>query len=221
MSPDGLSRDAVRASVDEVRERIERAGGHDVTLVAVTKGFGPEAVEAVAAAGVGDVGENVVSELLAKRDASPALRRHFLGRIQRRDVRRADGVDLWQTVDRPEAGVEIARRWPGSAVLVQVNLSGAANRPGCGFDDAPALVQALGALDLDVRGLMGVAPVGPPEKARPGFARLVATARATGLDVISMGMTDDLEVAVQEGATMVRIGRALFGPRPVAPAARR
>jgi PLP dependent protein len=68
---------------------------------------------------------------------------------------------------------------------------------------------------------MGVAPVGPPEKARPGFARLVATARATGLDVISMGMTDDLEVAVQEGATMVRIGRALFGPRPVAPAARR
>lgn len=202
-----------------VRARIEAAGGRDVTLVAVTKAFGPEAIAAAAAAGVEDFGENSVAELLAKHDGG--ARWHFLGRIQRRDVRRAAGVHLWQSVDRAAAGVEIAHRWPGAAVLVQVNVSGEPQKYGCTFEEAPPLVDELRALDLDVRGVMGIGPAGPPEAARPGFRRLAALARVLGLREVSMGMTDDLEVAVQEGSTMVRVGRALFGPRPVVATARR
>jgi uncharacterized pyridoxal phosphate-containing UPF0001 family protein len=205
----------------EVHARI-RASGCDparITLVAVTKGFGPDTVAEAAAAGITDFGENQIDQLLRKHGASG--RWHFLGRIQRRDVRRAEGVALWQSVDRLAAGEEIAKRWPGAAVLVEVNVSGEDDKLGCTFDEARPLVAALRGLGLDVQGLMAVGPRGGPELARPGFRRLVALADELGLPVRSIGMSDDLEVAVEEGSTMVRIGRALFGPRPVAPAARR
>lgn len=204
-----------------VRDRIERAGGDlgRVTVVAVTKGFGRDAVEEAAAAGVTDFGENLVDQLEAKRDDTH--RWHFLGHVQRRDVRRAAGVTLWQSVDRVAAGAEIAKRWPGAAVLAQVNVSGEAAKLGCAPADTPALVGQLRDLDLDVRGVMGVGPHGGPEAARPAFRTLARLAAELGLPEVSMGMSDDLEVAVQEGTTMVRIGRALFGPRPDRPAVRR
>jgi uncharacterized pyridoxal phosphate-containing UPF0001 family protein len=97
---------------------------------------------------------------------------------------------------------------------VQVNVSGERDKNGCRFDDAPALVDDLVARGLDVRGLMAVGPTGPPELARLGFRRLVELADRLGLPERSMGMTGDLEVAVQEGSTMVRVGTGLFGPRP-------
>lgn len=204
-----------------VRERIAAVGGDTdaVRVVAVTKGFGPETVREAAEAGITDFGENTADQLVAKHDDTHAW--HFLGRVQRRDVRRLAGVALWQSVDRAAAGDEIARRWPAAAVLVQVNLSGEPGKLGCSFEDAPALVDGLRGADLDVRGLMGVGPHGGPEAARPGFRRLVALADALALPVRSIGMSDDLEVAVQEGSTMVRIGRALFGPRSDLPGARR
>ena len=219
MAPVTLSDVAERLA--EVRGRIEGAGGDPgaVTVVAVTKGFGPDAVQAAAEAGLTDFGENLVDELLAKRDA--AHRWHFLGRVQRRDVKRAVGVGLWQSVDRLAAGEEIARRWPGAAVLVQVNVSGEPGKLGASFEQAPALVEQLRALDLDVQGVMAIGPHGGPEAARPGFRRLAALADQLGLGIRSIGMSDDLEVAVQEGSTMVRVGRALFGPRPRSPGARR
>ena len=203
-----------------VRERISSAGARpeDVRVVAVTKAQGPGAVEAALAAGLRDLGENYAQELVAKRqavDAGPAeWRWHFLGHVQRNKVRLlAPVVTLWQAVDRVAAGREIARRAPGAAVLVQVDVSGEAQKRGCRLDDVPALVEELTALGLDVRGLMAVGPTGPPEDARPGFRRLVTTAERLGLRERSIGMSDDLEVAVSEGATMVRVGRALFGPR--------
>jgi pyridoxal phosphate enzyme (YggS family) len=216
-----LTADLVAERLDGVRARIAAAGGDPdtVTVVAMTKGFGPEAVEAAAAAGVADFGENLVDELLAKRDA--AHRWHFLGRIQRRDVRRATGVALWQSVDRMAAGEEIAKRWPGAAVLVQVNTTGEPQKQGCAPEDAPALVDGVRRLGLDAQGLMTIGPAGPAEGAREAFAVLAATGRSLHLRQLSMGMTDDLEVAVQEGATMVRVGRALFGPRPDPSQARR
>jgi uncharacterized pyridoxal phosphate-containing UPF0001 family protein len=129
----------------------------------------------------------------------------------------ADAVDLWQAVDRLAAGREIARRAPGAQVLVQVNVSGEPQKHGCAVEGAPALVDDLAALGLDVRGLMAIGPTGPPEQARPGFRTVVALADRLGLPVRSVGMSDDLEVGVAEGATMVRVGRALFGPRDVGP----
>lgn len=204
----------VAERLDHARSRIEAAGGDPdaMTLVAVTKGFGREAVEAARAAGVTDFGENRVAELVEKHDR--ASRWHFLGRIQRRDVRDAAGVHLWQSVDRLAAGEEIARRWPSSSVLVQVNTSGEPEKQGCSIEDVPRLVDGLRGLGLDVRGLMTIGPRGAPEAARPGFRALASAQHALGLTEASMGMTDDLEVAVEEGSTMVRLGRALFGPRP-------
>jgi PLP dependent protein len=147
---------------------------------------------------------------------------HFLGHVQRNKVRSlAAVVGLWQGVDRLAAGAEIAARAPGAKLLVQLNVSDEPARNGCPPDDVPALVGELRALGLDVAGLMAMGPPGPPERARPGFRRLVAMADDLGLAVRSIGMTADLEVAVEEGTTMVRIGRGLFGPRPERPDLRR
>ncbi|MGI8984253.1 MAG: YggS family pyridoxal phosphate enzyme [Acidimicrobiales bacterium] len=216
----------------EVRARIEAAGRAqaEITIVAVTKGLGVAAVEAAGAAGIDDLGENYAQELGAKAaeaGARPGRRWHFLGRVQRNKVRAiAAAVHMWQGVDRVAAGEEIARRAPGAKVLVQVNLDadgapGQAARNGCPPDGVAELVERLGALGLDVRGLMAVAPPGPPELARPGFRAVSALADRLGLVERSMGMTGDLEVALEEGSTMVRVGRGLFGARPVAPTMRR
>ena len=214
-----------------VRARIEAAGRapDDVVVVAVTKGFGIEAVEAANAAGIVDVGENYAQELAGKVDEAgdnAGRRWHFLGRVQRNKVRSIAGaVHLWQGLDRVSAGEEIARRSPGAQVLVQVRLdAGPAEGParnGCDADDVPELVERLDDLGLDVRGLMAVGPAGPPELARSGFREVSALADRLGLVERSMGMTDDLGVAVEEGSTMVRVGRGLFGARPGAPKLRR
>jgi len=206
-----------------VRSRIAAAGGgDDVAILAVTKGFGAEAVRAAQGVGLTAVGENYAQELLAKAEeltGSEVPQFHFIGRLQRNKVRLlVPVVAVWQTVDRAELAGEIARRAPGARVLVQLNLSGEAQKGGCDPDDAEALVEGCAALGLDVAGLMGVAPAGPPEAARPGFRRLVDLADRLGLPERSIGMSADLEVAVQEGSTMVRVGRDLFGPRPARPA---
>jgi uncharacterized pyridoxal phosphate-containing UPF0001 family protein len=215
----------VSQRVAQVRERIARAGRDpaEVRLVAVTKGFGPSAVEAAWAAGVLDIGENYAAELLAKAASvvpppgvSGSARWHFLGAIQRRRVRDlAPVVSWWQTVARAAEGEAIAARAPGATVLVEVNVTGLPGRNGVAPTSAPGLVTALRALALDVRGLMVVGPAGPPEQARSAFRATARLAGELGLVEVSMGMTDDLDVALQEGATVVRVGRALFGERPV------
>lgn len=207
----------VAARVAAVRTRIVAAGGDtgQVRLVGVTKGFGPATVAAAVGAGLVDLGESYAAELGAKAAASPEVRWHFVGRVQRNKVKvLAPLVYLWHSVDRPELAETIARHAPGGAVLVQVNVSGEAGRGGCRGEDTESVVDRSRALGLDVRGLMAVGPTGPTEAARAGFGWLAETARSLGLAELSMGMSDDLEVAVQEGATMVRVGRALFGARP-------
>lgn len=208
--------------LDAVRERIRLAGAEpgSIRIVAVTKGFGPDAVAAAIEAGLTDVGENYADELVAKHRAvtgsDPPCRWHFLGRVQRNKVSRlAPAVSLWQGVDRVSAGQEIARRAPGAHVLVQVNVSDDPARNGCRIEAVPALVDELTDLDLEVAGLMVLGQQGAPEDARPCFRAVATMAQRLGLAVRSMGMTGDLEVAVQEGTTMVRVGRALFGEPPV------
>jgi hypothetical protein len=207
-----------------IRRRIAVAAPDPaaVTLVAVTKGFGLEAVRMACDAGLADVGENYADELVAKAaeaDGPPELRWHFLGAIQRNKVARlAPWVWCWQGVARIEEGRAIARRAPGARVLVQVDVAGIPGRGGVEPGGVAALVDALRAEDLDVAGLMAVGPPGPPEDARAGFLVVGRLADDLGLPVRSMGMTDDLEVALEAGSTMVRVGRALFGPRPPKPA---
>ena len=210
----------VAGRADAIRERIRRAGGDPdrIRLIAVTKGFGVDVVRAALAAGLVDVGESYAQEMLEKVDLledETSLRWHFVGRLQPNKVRKiAPFVALWHSVDRLSLGAEIARWAPGARVLAQVDLSGEPTKGGCPPAMLPALVDGLTDLELDVQGLMGIGPFGPPEDARPGFRLLREMAEKQGLSELSMGMTADIEVAVEEGATMVRVGAGLFGPRP-------
>ena len=208
--------------LSSIRERIGAAAPDPaaVTLMAVTKGFGPGAVRTALAAGLTVVGENYADELVTKAAAvsdvpGPAPEWHFLGTIQRNKVPRlAPLVACWQAVGRVEEGRAIAYRHPGARVLVQVDVAGLPGRGGVSPVEAPGLVAALRDEDLEVVGLMAVGMPGPPEGARQGFRELSRLADTLALPVRSMGMTDDLEVALSEGSTMVRLGRALYGPRP-------
>ena len=216
-------REQVERNVGSVRARIRSAGGdrRDVQLVAVTKGFGPDVVEAVLAAGVNDTAESYAQELVAKAAAVPDARWHFVGRLQTNKVRQlAPVVQLWQSIDRPELAVELRRRAPGAHALVQVNVGGEQGKGGCDPREAPVLVDQLHQSGIHVAGLMAVGVAGSPEAARPGFRRLTELADRLRLVERSMGMSDDLEVAVEEGSTMVRVGRAIFGPRPSSPTGR-
>jgi pyridoxal phosphate enzyme (YggS family) len=200
----------------EVRARIEAAGGDldRVRVVAVTKGFGADAVEEALAAGLPDVGENYAQELVAKAQQVEGARWQFLGRIQRRKVRLLGTlVHRWHSVDRAEVGVEIAKHAPGARVLVQVAAWGEPQKGGVPPEATAPLVTQLVDLGLQVEGLMGIAPAGAGETARAGFATVRALADGLDLRECSMGMTDDFELAVQEGATLLRLGRVLFGPR--------
>jgi pyridoxal phosphate enzyme (YggS family) len=207
----------IAAQVEAIRGRIEAAGGDPdrVRLLAVTKGHGVDAIEAVVAAGVPDVGESYAQELLAKVDAVEVpVRWHFIGGLQRNKVRSiAPFVQLWQSVDRLSLAGEIARHAPGASVLVQVNVSGQEQQGGCPPERLSSVVDGCTDLGLDVRGLMAIGPQGPDPEVRAAFRRVRDLADQHGLPERSMGMTGDLEAAVAEGSTMVRIGTALFGPR--------
>jgi hypothetical protein len=225
------------ARLAAVRERIAaaaRRAGRDpagVTLVGVSKRVPAERVAAAVAAGLTDAGESFVQEARAKLPAIAALgarpRWHLVGRLQRNKAR--DAVRLFDCihgVDRAELAEELSRRAQAEGrrveVLLQVNLTGEPQKGGAPADALPALVAACAALPgLALRGLMTVpAADADPEAARPVFAalralrdRLLDAPGGEDLRELSMGMSHDFEVAIEEGATMVRVGTALFGAR--------
>lgn len=205
----------VAERVDAFRERLRRCGGQDIRVVAVTKTFDAGAIDAVVAAGLRDVGENYAQEAVTKLAAvasEPVV--HFVGRLQRNKVRSlAPVVDVWQSVDRPALASEIAKRSPGASVMIQVDISGEDSKGGVAVAALPSLVEHVREMGLRLVGLMGVALLAEPEAARPGFRLLRRLADEFEVEHCSMGMSGDLEVAVDEGATMVRIGSDLFGRR--------
>jgi pyridoxal phosphate enzyme (YggS family) len=202
----------------KVRRRIEGAGGNpdSIRIVAVTKGWGAGTVEAAAAAGLPDVGENYAQELVGKAaGVAVELRWHFLGPVQRNKVRRlAPLVSTWHGIDRAAAADAVAAVHPGVEVLVQVNVTGQVGRPGCRPEEVEALVEHCRQRPLSLTGLMAVGPERDLRRSRECFAWLAGRAHQLGLRELSMGMSDDFEVAVEEGATTLRLGRVLFGPRP-------
>jgi pyridoxal phosphate enzyme (YggS family) len=216
--PQPIDATAVAAALERVRARIAAAGGDEsVQVLAVTKGFGPEVIDAAVAAGCRAIGENYAQELIAKREAASRAAVHFIGQLQTNKVRQIAGlVQVYETVDRLRLIDEIARRAPGASVLIQVDTAAEPGKGGCAVGDIDGLVEAARGAGLDVRGLMTVGPtVGGPSAARAGFRIVRSAVDRLGLSTCSMGMTDDLEIAVAEGSTQVRVGSALFGPRPV------
>ena len=221
MSDRSVDPSAVVAAVTATTARIrELAAGRDVTLIAVTKGFGADAIEAAVGAGCTAIGENYAQELqrkyaaLAVDVATPEV--HFIGQLQTNKVRLiAAIVDVWQTVDRASVVAEISRRAPGARVFVQVDMTGEPGKGGCVPGDAARLVDDGRAAGLDVCGLMTVGPTSAdPAQTAEVFGKLRSLADRLGLAGCSMGMSGDYESAIVHGATHVRIGSALFGARP-------
>lgn len=222
---------ALPGRLAEVRARIAEAqarGGwdHPVTIVAVTKTLGPDAVRAAVAAGLADVGENRVQEALPKQDAVAGLpvAWHLIGGLQRNKARHATGrFALIHSVDRASLVEELDRRVPAGerqAILVQVNCSDEPQKGGVEPADLAGLLAVVAsATRLELRGLMTMAELTlDPGRQRAAFSRLrelrddLRTA-ARPLQELSMGMSGDYQVAVEEGATMVRLGTGLFGER--------
>ncbi len=210
---------SVAERLAQVRARIAGAGGVDVTVLPVTKTFSIEACVAAHRAGCSAVGENYAQEVVAKLGGMERdFEVHFIGQLQTNKVRQlAPIISVFETVDRLSLVGELAKRVPGARVLVQVAALEEPGKGGCPIADVPALVAVAQEVGLRVEGLMTVGPtVGGPQRARAGFRATRSLMEALGLSVCSMGMTADLEVAVQEGSTQVRVGSALFGERPPA-----
>jgi hypothetical protein len=232
----------VQDNLRRVNERISTAAQavsrdrHAITLLAVSKTFGPEAVLAAARAGQRAFGENYVQECIDKigtlahhaqagEPAAAGLQWHFIGPIQSNKTRPiAEHLDWVHSVDRLKVAERLsAQRPPARAplnVLLQVNISGEASKSGVAPDDLPALAQAVAALPrLRLRGLMAIPqPEDDPQRQRVALSRMRALfeqlrERFPQADTLSMGMSADLEAAVAEGATLVRIGTAIFGAR--------
>jgi pyridoxal phosphate enzyme (YggS family) len=217
------------AQVRETIARRQQVGGwsHPVRVVAVTKGHGPEAVHAAVAAGLEDVGENRVQEGLGKQDTvgDVAVTWHLIGALQRNKARQAVGrFALIHSVDRPDLAVELSRRAEGAGnvqrVLLQVNCSDEPQKGGVEPEALPALLDAVAALPaLEVLGLMTMSALtGDQAEQRRAFHRLRELrdrCEQSGhhLPELSMGMSGDYPTAVEEGATMVRLGTILFGER--------
>ena len=207
----------VAANLAEVSSRIASTGRSpdSVRVVAVTKSFGVGHVRAAHAVGLSTIGENYVDELADKRNATTDLDLywHFLGALQTNKISRALLVaDVLCGLSRVKEVAVIARHRASASVYVQVDFTGAAGRSGAAPEEVRDLVSRARDAGLNVRGLMTVAPI-EPSAARAAFLATSALADSLSLAVRSMGMSDDLELALECGATELRLGRALFGPR--------
>lgn len=204
----------VRTNLDGLRRRIDaacrRAGrkSEEITLVVVTKSIPGEQISRLAEAGVSEIGENRAVEAGERLAGIRGMRRHMIGHLQTNKVRKALAwADVLHSVDRPSLLESLAGAGASIPCYVQVNVSGEASKGGFRPEDVASAVAAA-RKSLRVEGLMTMAPEG--EDARPHFRRLKSLAESLGLPGLSMGMSQDFEAAVEEGATVVRIGSAVF-----------
>lgn len=224
---------SIAANLQAVRRRISEAlqgDRREVTLVAVSKQRGPEAVREALRAGCRDFGESYVQEAAPKVDAlaGSGIVWHFIGHLQTNKARDIAGRFDWvHGIDRVKAAAALSKARPEGLgdlnVCVQVNISGEATKGGVAPGEAAALAREVAAMPrLRLRGLMGMAsPTDDRARQRGEFARLRhafegLVAAGLSVDTLSMGMSDDFEAAVAEGATLVRVGTAIFGPRDYA-----
>jgi len=212
-----------RAVLERVRAAESRTGrpAGSVEVVAVSKLQPPEAIRAAHAAGARAFGENYAQELRDKAEALadlPGLRWHAIGPLQTNKARYvARSAHVFHALDRIEVARELSRRRTGTplAVFVEVNVGGEATKTGVEPAALGALLEAVRPLPgLELVGLMTMPPLAPAEAVRPLFRALAALGREHGLGALSMGSTGDFEAAIEEGATVVRVGTAVFGERP-------
>ncbi len=230
LTPDGSIRERAAAVLDRMARAAARAGRRpgEVRLVAVSKTQSVRAVEEARAAGLEVFGENYVQEAEEKIRAVPDAEWHLIGKLQGNKVGKAVSLFPWiQTVDSASLLAAISRRAAAAGktvdVLVEVNLAGEGSKAGISPEGCPAILDAAEGLPgVRLRGLMAIPPFSEdPEASRPHFARLKGllaelarqAARGAEMTELSMGMSHDFEAAIEEGATMVRVGTAIFGAR--------
>ena len=224
-----MSFEALPERLAQVRAEVARLTAEPVSIVAVTKGFGIEAVLAARAAGLTDVGENRVQEAVQKQDAlkdesGPEVRWHLIGHLQRNKAKLVpDRFALVHSVDSLELAVALNQHAQGLRVLLQVNVAREPQKSGCTPEEVPALarqISAGGLANLRLEGLMTLAPLTDDVDVQRRTFRGLRVLRDTikkeeglWLPTLSMGMSGDYATAVAEGATVIRLGTALFGPR--------
>ena len=211
--------DEVKARLAQVREKIARIRNpDDLVIVAVTKSFGADTCRAALAAGLHVLGENRVHEAILKMDEVPDAEWHLIGHLQTNKVRQAAGrFALIHSVDSIRLASELARVKPDQAVLLEINVAREPQKHGADPDRAQEMIKEIASF-VDLRGLMAMGPShGDPAPAFRELRQMRDEAEqrlGKSLPVLSMGMSGDFEVAVAEGSTMLRLGQALFGPRP-------
>ena len=201
----------------EMMEFVNGRSGGSAQIMAVTKGFPKEAAVAAYQTGITLLGENYAQELIKKHEALPGLEGewHMIGSLQRNKVRKlSEIVSVWQTVDRVSLLSEIAKYDPSAKVLIQINPLQIPNKAGCSIPEAEILLEQGAEMGLFIKGVMAVGMQGNLEETSKIFREAVDFAERFELPERSIGMTEDLEVAIDCGSTLLRIGRALFGDRP-------
>ncbi|HSY50533.1 MAG TPA: YggS family pyridoxal phosphate-dependent enzyme [Thermoanaerobaculia bacterium] len=217
---------SIRDNIASVEERIAsacaRAGRAcaEVTLVAVSKTFPAEFVEEAIAAGITEVGENRVQEAREKKPLVRGTARwHLIGHLQTNKAKDAVKLfDVIQAVDSIELAQKLAHAADGHGkrqdVMLQVNIGDELQKSGIARADVESVARQAAALaPLRLLGLMAIPPIGIPDASRPYFRELRSMRDALGLEHLSMGMSEDFEAAIEEGSTIVRVGRAIFGSR--------
>ena len=221
--------EALPERLAQVRAVLAQRAAQPVTIVAVTKGFGTDAIRAALAAGIADIGENRVQEAVQKQEELGAgnrelgIRWHLIGHLQRNKAKVVPGrFELVHSVDSVELATELDRKAEVPLrVLLQVNVAGESQKSGCALDETPALARAVAALThLRLEGMMTMAPLTDDEDVQRRTFRGLRVLRdrikeeeGLWLPTLSMGMSGDYASAAQEGATVIRLGTVLFGPR--------
>ena len=206
----------------EIKERLEEINGiidakaqNPVTLIGVTKGFTHEEVNIASELGIKNFGENYAQELLRKNPlVDPEISWHYIGQLQSNKIRKISHlVDVWHSVTSLKLAREIHQRNDQAQILLQVSLMGPSNSKGFEVEQLPQLISDLRDMNIDVSGLMTMGVPGDMVATRVAFKKLRKLADTFELPECSMGMSDDFEIALESGASMIRVGSAIFGNR--------
>ena len=209
--------------IDEVKERAQKLAevvktksDGNAILLPVTKGFGAREVQAMLEVGLTKIGESYAQEILEKRKmiTDNRIAWHMIGRVQRNKVRKlSETVDLWHSVDRKELITEISKCKKNSKILIQVSLNDRHKQGGCSAENVPDLIEFASDKGINVEGLMTIGVDQDIDATKNVFAELGKLSEKMGLKEISMGMSNDFEIAIDYGATILRVGRSIFGER--------
>ena len=205
----------IKERLQEINKIIDAKAQNPVTLIGVTKGFTHEEVNIASELGIKNFGENYAQELLTKNPlVDPEISWHYIGQLQSNKIRKISHlVDVWHSVTSLKLAREIHKRNDQAQILLQVSLMGPSNSKGFEVEQLPQLISELRDMNIDISGLMTMGVPGDMVATRVVFKKLRKLADTFELPECSMGMSDDFEIALESGASMIRVGSAIFGNR--------